>query len=393
MKSRSDPTVRTYVIHALSPLAVNPQLIALRLDDEPDVTIRRGIVLALGQFTESQLSKVSREPLIAKLLAVYKNEPDAGLHGAAEWVLRKWRQDKGLEAVAKNVRTDESQLRSRGPGDKRQWYVNAQNQTYSIIDARDDWFLMGSRESESHRFTNEGQHRVRLGRRFAISTKEVTREQFAKFQRERPEVDRVDTRGWSKTEDSPQTTMTWYEAASYCNWLSQSEGIAMDQWCYEPNKEGRFAAGMKAKDDHLKRTGYRLPTEAEWEYACRAGTVTSRYYGSNDLLLHHYAWDFENSDSQAWPTGRLEPNDWGLFDMHGNAYEWCFDLYAEYPQQKDKVFPDTPSTRAVEIGKIRVMRGGSFTSRPQIIRSADRDYYPPEQHYSFFGFRPARTMP
>src|SRR5437763_263442 len=82
---------------------------------------------------------------------------------------------------------------------------------------------------------------------------------------------------------------------------------------------------MKIPADVLQRKGYRLPTEVEWEYACRAGTVTSRYYGDSIELLKNYAWYVENGLEKAWPSGRLKPNDLGLFDMLGNVYEWCLD--------------------------------------------------------------------
>ena len=111
----------------------------------------------------------------------------------------------------------------------------------------------------------------------------------------------------------------WYAAAAYCNWLSKRGGIARGQWCYLPNESGAYAEGMTIPADVLERTGYRLPTEAEWEYACRAGAVTSRYYGLSAELLGKYARYLANSEEHAWPCGSLLPNDLGLFDMLGNV--------------------------------------------------------------------------
>jgi hypothetical protein len=150
---------------------------------------------------------------------------------------------------------------------------------------------------------------------------------------------------------------------------------------------------MKAKEKFWELIGYRLPTEAEWEFACRAGTVTSRYYGLSERLLPQYAWFLTNGEKHAWPTASLQPNDLGLFDMLGNAEEWCFDRFADYSTQIRDIFEDRPSTMPVEAIDRRVVRGGAFSDEPGGVRSAHHLNYQPGYRLATIGFRPARTYP
>ncbi len=184
----------------------------------------------------------------------------------------------------------------------------------------------------------------------------------------------------------PQGGITWYDAAAYCNWLSAKEEIAEEQWCYEPNAVGIYGPGMRIADDYLSRRGYRLPTEAEWEYACRAGSDTEYYFGNNVRHLRHYA-ACRNVADQPRRVGAAKPNDFGLFDMSGNVAEWCQDAHGNQTTGLAK-------TQQVVLDKQdRVVRGGAFADPAPSLRSFSRSKCPPHERRSTVGFRVARTYP
>jgi len=150
---------------------------------------------------------------------------------------------------------------------------------------------------------------------------------------------------------------------------------------------------MIPPEDYLQRTGYRLPTEAEWEFACRSDTSTSYCFGEGENLLHSYAW-CSLSLVRAQPVGRLKPNEFALFDMHGNSYECCQERYSAYsPAQGGKVVEDAEDTQAVQDEDGRVLRGGAFYTLPRYVRSAYRVGSQPSTRDADAGFRPARTYP
>jgi eukaryotic-like serine/threonine-protein kinase len=173
--------------------------------------------------------------------------------------------------------------------------------------------------------------------------------------------------------------------------LSKQEKIPEDQWCYETNAKGQVA---KLKENYLSLTGYRLPTEAEWEYACRAGALTSRCYGETAELLGYYGWYFANSPERTQAVGSKKPNDWGLFDMHGNVWNWCQESYQSYPKKKPgETTDDIEDMLNIIPTTGRVLRGGSFRNHLSNVHSALRYGKVPSVRVDPGGFRASRTLP
>jgi formylglycine-generating enzyme required for sulfatase activity len=403
LKHSPDPRVRSYLIHRLSPLGADAGAILKRFEEEPDITIRRALLLSLGEYGDKDLPPAARQAWLPRLQDIYRTNADAGLHAAAEWLLRQWKQEAWLKQVneewANNKEQREKRLesiRQRVNRDKEktlpQWYVNGQGQTM-VVFAGPVEFLMGSPLTEKERRSDERQHKRRIGRTFALAATPVTKEQFLRFQ---PSFSHTEFRRYPSP-TCPIGGVKWCEAAAYCNWLSQQEGIPEDQWCYEiPDEPGgiwtwRFT-NMKLKANYLSLTGYRLPTEAEWEYACRAGAATSRCYGETAELLTHYGWYYDNSPEQTQPEGTKKPNDGGLFDMHGNVWNWCQERYKTYAAAKQgQRIDDIEDIFSININESRVLRGGSFVSRASNVRSSYRLSNALANRNLYYGFRPART--
>jgi formylglycine-generating enzyme required for sulfatase activity len=210
-------------------------------------------------------------------------------------------------------------------------------------------FVMGSDPSAPGHMLNEPQHEVTLTKGFWLQKTELTQSQFQAVMGVNP--------AFYPGESNPVETVSWNAATEFATRLS--------------------ALPPEAKSGNV----YRLPTEAEWEYACRAGSTSEFGYGDDPAELEKYGWINTNSKRTTHPVGEKLPNAWGMHDMHGNVAEWCLDWYGDYPSSSE-TDPQGP-----ESGESRVLRGGSWFYDPTRARCAFRNAFRPDVTYVGLGFR------
>jgi formylglycine-generating enzyme required for sulfatase activity len=247
-------------------------------------------------------------------------------------------------------------------------------------------FFMGSPTTEPCRGTNETRHQVTLTHNFEIQSTEVTQSQFVAALGYQPFS--------SCGPPCPVMNVSWHEAAAYTNAVSAKAGLGL---CYScTGSQSGVVCTVAAAYTTAAKTiydcpGYRLPTEAEWEFSYRSGTATALYDGplagctANDVNADRIAW---YNEKDAHPVGQKQANAWGMLDMAGNAYEWVNDYYVE----------DLGAVAAVDpVGGVqdacRTVRGGSWQDSVGKLRAASRSSDQPQQSYADYGFRVARTLP
>jgi formylglycine-generating enzyme required for sulfatase activity/tetratricopeptide (TPR) repeat protein len=258
--------------------------------------------------------------------------------------------------------------------EQRNVWVNGFGDVLSAIEDKWIWVRPGTFHMCGHMGGRpQIPHDVTITRPFVMQATSVTQAQWEAIMGSNPSERH-------KNANNPVENVSWFDAIAYCNALSRTEGL---EGAYVIDGEG------SVRWKGLEALGYRLPTEAEWEYACRAGTTGDRY-GDLDAV----AWWKGNSGiglkmKMTHPVGQKLPNPWGFFDMLGNVCEWCWDLYWTYPEGAvaDPVGPE------VGVNEARINRGGHFHSEAKEAQAGERFVGYPGTRYSFFGFRPVMSRP
>jgi formylglycine-generating enzyme required for sulfatase activity len=369
-----DPEAASQAMQILTSKYVTPTTLLTLLRDATDPQIRDGLLLALGDLPFDGLPESEQPQLHDDLLDWHRNDPRAATHSCCAWLLQTWGFSDDL---ASNIADD----RPFDPTGERDWFVERTGENTATFVV----FPAGS-------FRYGDSHQVELTRPFAISPTEVTRDQFERFLRDTTISDAdkyVETVKKSRVgPDCPATLVSWHWCVEYCNWLTLQVGMVhADQVYTDIELETEVGRPKMTYDYHPERPGFRLPTDAEWEYACRAGTMTRCYFGSDAELFPRYAWLVANAKATCQPVGTLRPNPKGLFDMYGNAYEWCYDRFLHDPE----IVPTDPSGPAEGIPH-RTLRGGSFNSVPDNLGSASRSFGSAPDRAHILGFRVARTV-
>jgi formylglycine-generating enzyme required for sulfatase activity len=371
--NRPDPVQRTIFIDELPAWHGDITKLATFCHSQSDRGLRSGVCLAVGSIALGQVTEPARAAWKPVLTQWHDTAPDGVTHSAAGWALRQW----GIAAPAQSSTTQ--------PSEGRQWLVNSLGVT--LLEINPGVFVRKDQTREAKVQT------VQLTRALFLSDREISVGQFQQFindancpKGEKPEKWPGADAIISSTPDHPVQQVNWYDAVLFCNWLSRKEGRTV---CYErTGKKEKVKLGNSEYDRDVWQvvadaTGYRLPTEAEWEYSCRAGTTTEFASGSDEEIVRKYA-VFQASRTAL--AGSKLPNGWGLFDMHGNVWEWCWDGWND---RYDAKSPAVDPTGAAGVPD-RVARGGCLGDAPGSAPASRRSGSSPEFRFNGLGFRVAR---
>jgi eukaryotic-like serine/threonine-protein kinase len=356
----SDPTSRTSLICGLKDFPGDLASLAGTLNTTQDADLRSALCAAIGT-----LGVDAAEATQEVLKRLFVEAPDGGTHSAAEWALRQ----QGLDQDALLVLLHAGRSKSSDPQAQRDWEIHEVNKvTMTMLKIPGREFAMGPVDDEQNPSGNDQiPSAVEPTEQFAafwLSDREVSVGKFhAVLKRTNDPTD-------MRNPELPMAYVSRFDAVEFCNELSRADGL-QEPYFYVLAEIERdaFRSVIDAKISEAVGKGYRLPTEKEWEYACRAMSTTDHCSGADESLLAEFA-VFSRSTSLA--CGTKPPNGWGLFDMHGNMWEWCWDK------------PGSDKRKGV-------LRGGSFNASPKFLRSACCVRNGPSYRSYSAGFRVSRS--
>jgi formylglycine-generating enzyme required for sulfatase activity/transcriptional regulator with XRE-family HTH domain len=364
-----DPEVVTQFSFLASERNVSAGDLLSRLADAETAGSRYALLLALGEYARGAGSSPALVEQVAIAVHEHLGNDDAGVRAAALWLQRRW-----------SLPYESAPRTAYDPTGRRTWFtVETGGNPLTFVVFRPGRFVMGSPADEAERSDYEGPPQdTTIARSFALCDREVTRSEFESFMADTGTTGLPNIDEWSPQGVEPVVAATWEEAMAYGQWCS-AHLISM--------AVSRQARGRPSSLEEMQQLNFSLPTEAEWEYACRAGTTTAYSFGSDRSKLNQYGWFAVNSGLKTHEAGILRPNPAGLFNIHGQCWEWCLDWYGPYAN--DPVVDN----RGPSSGDRKVLRGGCWNLGARYARSACRNaHIPPNRNY-YISFRLAMSLP
>lgn len=380
-----DPRLETSLIQNLAASGFDGERLLEQISAEKNPNVQRNMLLALGNYSPFVLGSTKVEEIRRVLTQVHKHTEYGSVRSACRWT---GDQFGGL--------LDSADSRPVATFRDKSWFVNSKGNEFVVLPGPIQGFV-GQSPFEWKKQPNEFsiQHRVVIPYSFAIATHEVTIQDFLPCFQEwrqhfREELS-ADLNWAARSLDSPIGSLDYYDAARYCRWLGEKEGIPESEQCY-PEVE-KIGPNMDLPDDFLTRKGYRLPTREEWEIGCSGGVNTRFYWGGDAAASDLFGWFQMNSSDQMHPVGKLMPNRLGLFDTQGNAYEWTATPEEPYPLYtvSDSVLLNKHTNKVVADGR-GVLKGGEFVSNPIEHSIGNRWGHPYKTTWPASGFRLVRTV-
>ncbi len=305
---RHNNELRTQLITQLASANCDPATVLEQIRSTSDPGIRQAFILSLGEFGAQAISERARADYLSELQSKYLGDRSASIRAAVNFIVRRWKENLPA-SIYKELTKQTSQHARNEPLDRKAWRT-----------AQHGEWIRGPRALEfavletPNPLPGNQQDRENYAPRFGIGLRPISHERFGVFAEE------VGLQRATSSAKKPAQYVSYYDAARYCNWLSQEAEIPRNEWCFKESNadDGR----MEAVPDYLSKRGFRLPTVAEWRLACGGGARTRFPWGESDKWSDQYAWVSSNSRLAKTDIGLKKPNWCGLFDITGNVSEW-----------------------------------------------------------------------
>ncbi len=369
MEHSDDLTLQTALIHHSALAGISVDLFRDQVTNHHQVSANQLVaaIASLGQYDERQLYLIQRRAISEKLVEIFKENPDSGVHSMSEWLLKHW----GFEDELKNARSD---VQTAKPRDGFDWHEDPNGLCFAIFGPVEK-FEMGRPDIETETFELGKHQTVSIPYRFGVATREITAREFLDFEDrlvekwnqygDQPNEDQADD--WQKKinrlrrnqidrkveiSDSPMSKVKWHEVALFCNDLTDDFESEDDVRKVYNVEFGKIEFTVRPFGSIRDTPAIRLPTGTEWEYACRAGTSTKYFFGRQPKWMKDYGWNINNSGDNLMPVATLKPNRFGIFDTHGNVMEWCHNSLETsdqkfVPEIRDQGADEAPSDMSV----------------------------------------------